>query len=49
MAEAPEILAAAILANEALVDGVWTVQPFVGDGSPARAWADTLVVEGAGR
>ena len=49
MAEAPEILAAAILANEAVVDGVWTMQPFIGDGSPARAWADTLVDRGAGR
>ena len=29
-----------------MVDGVWTMQPFVGDGSPARAWADTLVAEG---
>jgi len=46
MADAPEILAAAILANEAVVDGVWTAQPFVGDGSPARAWAETLVAEG---
>ncbi len=45
-AEAPEILAAAILADEALVDGVWTTQPFVGDGSPARAWAETLADEG---
>jgi bifunctional non-homologous end joining protein LigD len=46
MAEAPEILAAAILADQAVVDGIWTMQPFVGDGSPARAWADTLVTEG---
>jgi bifunctional non-homologous end joining protein LigD len=46
MADAPDILATAILANEAVVDGVWTAQPFVGDGSPARAWAETLVVEG---
>ena len=46
MGDAPEILAAAILANEAVVDGVWTMQPFVGDGSPARAWAETLVAEG---
>jgi bifunctional non-homologous end joining protein LigD len=36
----------AILADEALVDGVWTAQPFVGDGSPARAWAETLASEG---
>jgi len=46
MGDAPEILAAAILANEAVVDGIWTMQPFVGDGSPARAWAKTLQIEG---
>lgn len=46
MAEVAEILGEAILANEAVVDGVWTMQPFVGDGSPARAWADTLLAEG---
>lgn len=36
----------AILADDALVDGVWSAQPFVGDGSPARAWAQTLAAEG---
>jgi len=46
MSDAPEILATAILAGEALVDGVWTAQPFVGDGSPARVWAETLATEG---
>ena len=46
MADAPDILASAILARQALVDGVWTAQPFVGDGSPARAWAETLATEG---
>lgn len=46
MADAPEILSTAILADAALVDGVWTMQPFVGDGSPARAWAETLAAEG---
>ena len=45
-ADAHEILTGAILADEALVDGVWTAQPFVGDGSPARAWAETLAAEG---
>ncbi|MBA2632063.1 MAG: hypothetical protein H0U86_03510 [Chloroflexi bacterium] len=45
-ADAAQTLAAAILADEALVDGVWTAQPFVGDGSPARAWAETLAAEG---
>ncbi len=46
VADAPDVLAAAILADRAVVDGVWTAQPFVGDGSPARAWADTLEAEG---
>lgn len=45
-AEAAEVLAGSILAEEALLDGVWTVQPFIGDGSPARAWAETLEREG---
>jgi bifunctional non-homologous end joining protein LigD len=45
-ADATETLTGAILAGEALVDGVWTAQPFVGDGSPARAWAETLAAEG---
>jgi bifunctional non-homologous end joining protein LigD len=45
-ADAPEILAGAILAREAVVDGIWTAQPFVGDGSPARAWAETLATVG---
>jgi ATP-dependent DNA ligase len=44
--EAADILATAVLAEEAVVDGVWTAQPFVGDGSLARAWADTLAAEG---
>ncbi|MEO6577323.1 MAG: hypothetical protein ABIO99_00255 [Candidatus Limnocylindria bacterium] len=46
LADAPEVLAAAILADHAVIDGVWTAQPFVGDGSPARAWAETLETEG---
>jgi len=46
MHDAPAVLAAAILARDAVVDGVWTAQPFVGDGSPARAWAETLETEG---
>lgn len=44
--EAVEILGGAILANQALIDGVWTAQPFIGDGSAARHWADTLASEG---
>jgi ATP-dependent DNA ligase len=44
--EAAEILGNAILANQALIDGIWTAQPFIGDGSAARHWADTLESEG---
>ena len=44
--DATTVLSEAILANEALVDGVWTAQPFVGDGSPARIWAETIASEG---
>jgi bifunctional non-homologous end joining protein LigD len=45
-ADAVGILADAIMADQAVVDGVWTAQPFIGDGSPARAWAETLASEG---
>lgn len=44
--EAAEILRRAVLANHALIDGIWTAQPFVGDGSAARHWAETLASEG---
>ena len=46
LAEAAEILRASVMADEAIVDGVWTAQPFVGDGSLARIWADTIAEEG---
>lgn len=45
-ADAAAVLSDAILAGSAIVDGVWTAQPFVGDGSPARAWAETIAGEG---
>ena len=45
-AEAAEILGNAVLANQALIDGIWTAQPFIGDGSAARHWAETLESEG---
>ena len=41
-AEAAELLAAAIYADAAVIDGVWSAQPFVGDGSHARRLADSL-------
>lgn len=46
ISEAADVLAGAILAGDAVVDGVWSAQPFVGDGSQARVWADTLVEQG---
>jgi bifunctional non-homologous end joining protein LigD len=39
-------LAPAVAAQEAVLDGVWSVQPFIGDGSPARNWAQTIEDEG---
>jgi len=44
--EAGAVLGAAVRAGQAVVDGVWTAQPFVGDGSPARTWAETIASEG---
>ncbi|MGZ8482176.1 MAG: ATP-dependent DNA ligase [Candidatus Limnocylindria bacterium] len=46
IAHAADVLAAAILADHAVVDGVWSAQPFIGDGSQARVWADTLAEQG---
>lgn len=45
-AEVVDVLTDAILADAAVIDGVWTAMPFIGDGSPARAWADTIASEG---
>ena len=45
-AEAAEELLAALDADSAVIDGIWTAQPFVGDGSGARQWAETLAEEG---
>ena len=44
--EACPVLANAVLADGAVVDGIWSAQPFIGDGSMARNWADTLAAEG---
>jgi ATP-dependent DNA ligase len=46
LSEARDVLRSAVLTEEAVIDGVWTAQPFVGDGSLARTWADTLAAEG---
>lgn len=45
-AEAAPLLAAAIDADAAVVDGIWTSQPFVGNGDGARRLAEALVEEG---
>jgi bifunctional non-homologous end joining protein LigD len=44
--EAAEVIQPAILADAAVVDGVWTAQPFIGAGSLARVWAETIEREG---
>lgn len=46
VADVREVIEPAVLATGALIDGVWTVQPFVGDGSAARHWAETIEREG---
>jgi bifunctional non-homologous end joining protein LigD len=45
-AEAAEELLAAIDADAAVIDGIWTAQPFVGDGVGAQRWAETMAEEG---
>jgi len=40
--EAAEVIAQSIDAEQALLDGIWTVMPFVGSGSAAEAWSATL-------
>lgn len=44
-ADAAVELAAAIDADDAVIDGIWTAQPFMGVGG-ARQWAETLAEEG---
>lgn len=44
--EAIEVIGPAIRSDEALVDGIWTNMPFVGEGSPARILADAIAEEG---
>ncbi|HEX2194001.1 MAG TPA: hypothetical protein VHK63_03460 [Candidatus Limnocylindria bacterium] len=45
-AEAEQILANAVDADEALIDGVWTSMPFLGAGSAARHLAEAIAEEG---
>lgn len=46
LAEAEEVIAAAVDADEALLDGVWTSMPFLGVDSAARHLADAIAEEG---
>jgi bifunctional non-homologous end joining protein LigD len=47
--EVADALGPAVVADEVVLDGVWSVQPFIGEGSPARQWADTIEEEGLSR
>ena len=43
--ELAELLPAAIDADQAVVDGIWTVQPFLGPGSLAERWSEAIADE----
>jgi len=45
-AEVAEVLEPMIDADQALIDGIWTNQPFIGEGSAARHLADAIAEEG---
>lgn len=44
--EAAEVLEPVIDADEALIDGIWTNMPFIGEGSAARHLAEAIAEEG---
>jgi ATP-dependent DNA ligase len=44
--DASEVIAPAIDADQAVIDGAWTAMPFTGEGSAARRWAETIIEEG---
>jgi bifunctional non-homologous end joining protein LigD len=37
-----EVLATSVDAEQAVLDGIWTAQPFLGAGSAAQRWADAI-------
>jgi bifunctional non-homologous end joining protein LigD len=45
-AEAAEVLEPMIDADQAFIDGIWTSQPFIGEGSAARHLAEAIAEEG---
>jgi ATP-dependent DNA ligase len=40
-----EVLATSVDAEQAVLDGIWTAQPFLGAGSAAQRWADAIAEE----
>jgi len=40
-----EVLATSVDADQVVLDGVWTAQPFLGHGSAAERWAESLATE----
>jgi bifunctional non-homologous end joining protein LigD len=40
-----EVLASSVDAEQVVLDGIWTAQPFLGAGSAAQRWADALAEE----
>lgn len=40
-----EVLRAGVDAESAVLDGVWTVQPFLGPGSAAQRWSEAIALE----
>ncbi|HSM38679.1 MAG TPA: hypothetical protein VK838_05035 [Candidatus Limnocylindrales bacterium] len=44
--EVAEVLAPSVDADEALIDGIWTSMPFLGEGSAARHLAEAIAEEG---
>jgi len=40
-----EVLRASVDADQAVLDGIWTAQPFLGRGSPAERWSEAIADE----
>jgi ATP-dependent DNA ligase len=40
-----DVLRASVDADEVVLDGVWTAQPFLGHGSAAERWAEAIALE----
>ncbi len=42
------VLATSVDADDAVIDGIWTAQPFLGPGSAAERWAEAIAEEAEG-